>query len=78
MIWEEVEMASKRGTTKRGPGDRGTTKSELKRFSREAKAEVTRLLRRSRAGTITRTELDTGLREVRTQLKQMWVFIFKV
>ena len=71
-------MASKRDITKRGPGDRGTTKSELKRLSREAKAEVTRLLQRSRAGTITRTELDTGLREVRGQLKQMWVFIFKV
>lgn len=71
-------MASKRSTTKRGPGDRGTTKSELKRLSREAKAEVTRLLQRSRAGAITRAELDTGLREVRDQLKQMWVFIFKV
>ena len=71
-------MASKKSTTKRGPDDRGTTKSELKQLSREAKAEVTRLLQRSRAGTITRTELDTGLREVRGQLKQMWVFIFKV
>ena len=71
-------MASKRGTTKRGPRDRGTTKLELKRLSREAKAEVTRLLQRSRAGTITRAELDTGLREVGTQLEQMWFFIFKV
>jgi hypothetical protein len=70
-------MASKRSTTKRGPGDRGVTKSELKRLSREAKAEVARLLQRSRAGTITRGELDTGLREVQEQLKQMWVFIFK-
>jgi len=51
---------------------------ELKRLSREAKAEVTRLLQRSRAGTITRAELDTGLREVGTQLEQMWFFIFKV
>lgn len=71
-------MASKRSTTKRGPGDPGMTKSELKQLSRAAKAEVTRLLQRSRAGTITRTELDTGLKEVQAQLKQMWVFIFKV
>lgn len=78
MIWEEVEMASKRGTTKRGPGDRGTTKSELKRLSREAKTEVTRLLQRSRAGSITGAELDTGLREVRDQLKRMRVFIWRV
>ena len=71
-------MASKRSTTKTGPADRGTTKSELKRLSRDAKAEVTRLLQRSRAGTITRAELDTGLREVGAQLQQMHVFIFKV
>lgn len=71
-------MASKRSTTKREPGDRGSTKSELKRLSRDAKAEVTRLLQRSRAGTITRAELDTGLREVGAQLQQMHVFIFKV
>ena len=71
-------MASKRSTTRRGPDDRGTTKSDLKQLSREAKAEVTRLLQRSRAGTISRTELDTGLKEVRAQLKQMWVFIFKI
>jgi len=71
-------MASKRSTTKRESDDRGTTKSDLKQLSREAKAEVTRLLQRSRAGTITRAELDTGLREVQAQLKQMWVFIFKV
>ena len=69
-------MASKRSTTKRGPD--GRTKSELKRLSREAKAEVTRLLQRSRAGTITRAELNTGLREVRGDLARMWVFIFKV
>lgn len=71
-------MASKRSTTKRGPDERGTTKSDLKQLSREAKAEVKRLLQRSRAGTITRAELDTGLREVGAQLQQMHVFIFKV
>jgi hypothetical protein len=71
-------MASKRSTTKRGPGGRGTTKSELEQLSREAKAEVTRLLQRSRAGTITRIELDTGLKEVQARLREMWVFIFKV
>ena len=71
-------MASKKSTKKRGHDDRGTTKSELKQLSREAKAEVTRLLQRSRAGTITRAELDTGLREVQGQLKQMWVFIYRV
>lgn len=71
-------MASKRNTTKRAPADRGTTKSELKRLSREARAEVTRLLQRSRAGTITRADLNAGLREVGGDLKRIWVFIFKV
>jgi hypothetical protein len=71
-------MASKRSTTKRGPGDRGTIKSELKRLSREAKAEVTRLLQRSRAGAITGAELDTGLREVRDRLKQMDIFTHEI
>jgi ribosomal protein L21E len=71
-------MASKRSTTKRAPGNRGTTKSELKRVSREAKAEVTRLLQRSRAGEITRVQLDTGLREVRDKLMRIGVFIWRV
>jgi hypothetical protein len=71
-------MASKRSTTKRAPGARGTTKSELKRASREAKAEVTRLLRRSRAGDITRGELHTGLRELRHELDEIGVFIYRI
>jgi hypothetical protein len=71
-------MASKRTTTKRAPGNRGTTKAEIKRVSREAKAEVTRLLQRSRAGEITRLQLDTGLREVRHKLVRIGVFIWRV
>jgi hypothetical protein len=71
-------MASKRSTKKREPGDRGTTKSELKRVSREAKAEVTLLLQRSRAGAITGAELETGLREVRDQLTRIRVFIWRI
>ncbi len=75
---EEVEMASKNSITRTRPADRGTTKSELKQLSRGAKAEVSRLLKRSRAGTITGIELQTRLRELSSQLDQMWVFIFKV
>jgi len=69
-------MASKRSTTKKRP--RGTTRSELERVSREAKAEVTRLLQLSRAGAITGAELDTGLREVRHHLQRIGVFIFRI
>jgi hypothetical protein len=71
-------MASKRSTTKRGSGGRRTTKSELNRVSREAKAEVAQLLQLSRAGEITRDQLETGLREVRGQLMRIGVFIFRI
>jgi hypothetical protein len=75
-------MASKRSGTKRS-----LTKAEQRRLARAVKAkadinvlarrakrEVTRLLIQNWAGTITRRELQTGLREVRGKLNQMLVF----
>lgn len=40
-------------------------------LSHRAKAEVAKLLRRDQAGTITRKQLKTGLKEVEERLKRM-------
>lgn len=43
----------------------------LRKLSRRAQAEVARLIERDRTGTITRVQLQTGLKEVGEQLKLM-------
>jgi hypothetical protein len=50
----------------------------LRKLSRRARAEVASLLQRNRAGTITSVELNTGLKEVKRQLKQMSVHFYKI
>ena len=50
---------------------------ELRQLSRNAKAEAARLLGRHRAGDITRVELHTGLKDLQSQLKSMWVFLHR-
>ena len=67
-------MASKRTVGRRGSEKRPDAKDVLK-LSRRAKAEVEKLLKRNLAGTITRTQLDTGLEEIDEELKQMIHFV---
>jgi hypothetical protein len=67
-------MASKRTAARQGSGKRREAETVLK-LSRRAKAEVAKLLRRNQAGTITREQLKTGLKEVDERLKRMLAHI---
>jgi hypothetical protein len=70
-------MASKRTVTSTGSDKRRDAKAVLK-LSRRADAEVAKLLKRNKAGTITRVELNTGLKEVEHRLYRMMVFLNKL
>jgi hypothetical protein len=63
-------MTSKR-TVKRTRSGQGGELERLRKLSRRAQAEVARLIERDRTGTITRVQLQTGLKEVGEQLKLM-------
>jgi hypothetical protein len=66
-------MASKKKLTKSGSQ---TPKVRiLIQLSRRAKAEVVKLFKRTKAGTITKEELNTGLQKVEAPLKQMLNYI---
>jgi hypothetical protein len=72
-------MASKRTTARKPPSKRRKlTKTQLiKRYER-AQAEVAKLLKRHRGGTLTRVDLKAGLDEIEGQLRLMephdWYF----
>lgn len=69
-------MASKKRRVRRHrPGKTGKPPAVLK-LSGRARDEVADLLERSRAGTITRVDLQTGLKEVKAQLGVVSTFIF--
>jgi hypothetical protein len=63
-------MASKK-TVKRSGSKQGLELERVRKISRRARAEVARLLKRNQSGTITRVQLQTGLKEVKERLKQM-------
>jgi hypothetical protein len=63
-------MASKKPVKRRG-SNKGQELERVRKISRRARAEVARLLKRNQSGTITRVQLQTGLKEVKEQLKQM-------
>lgn len=65
-------MAAKRTTTrKRASKRRKLTKTQLiKRYER-ARAEVAKLLKRHRGGTLTRVKLKAGLEEIKDHLRLM-------
>jgi hypothetical protein len=56
-------MASRRTVKKRKP--------QGPDLARRAKAEVARLLKRTKAGTITRVQLQTGLKDVEELLENL-------
>ena len=70
-------MASKKNVARRGSGKRRDAEIVLE-LSRRAKAEVTRLLKDNRGGTVGRRELDTGLKEVEQRLKRMMVHVQRI
>jgi hypothetical protein len=63
-------MASKK-PVKRSGSKQGQELERLRKISRRARAEVAMLLKRNQSGTINRVQLQTGLKEVKEQLKQM-------
>ena len=62
-------MGSQRKVGKKRSGE--SPAEDVLRLSRKAKVEVKRLLKRTRAGTLTRVKLETGLKEVEGRLKKM-------
>lgn len=67
-------MAAKKSVKKK-PADAAPENRILIQLSRRAKREVDKLLKRSEAGTITGTDLSSGLKEAGTSLKQMRDYI---
>jgi hypothetical protein len=67
-------MASKKKVAKRGSNKTPKVKILIE-LSRRARREVEKLLRSSKAGTITKAELNTGLKQAEAPLKQMLVYI---
>jgi len=63
-------MASRRPVKKREP-HQGRDLKRLRKLQRRAEAEVERLLKRTKAGNITRAQLQTGLEEVRDWLTNL-------
>ena len=63
-------MASRRTVKKREP-HQGLDLKRFRKLQRRAEAEVARLLKRTKAGTITRVQLLTGLKEVRDSLTNL-------
>jgi hypothetical protein len=67
-------MKSKRTGTKRRSKSRVKTRASLQVLATRAKAEVARLLKRNREGTITRRALQTGLKEIKDDMTRILVF----
>jgi hypothetical protein len=61
------------GSKKKGVASKYSKKQakEVLALTRRAKAEVETLLKRDRAGTLSRSQLVTGLKEVDGRLKRM-------
>jgi hypothetical protein len=70
---EVLNMASKRTVPRKRSGKRGSLKT-VRKLTRSARTDLARLLQRNQAGTITRVELDTGLKEVKRRLERLMFF----
>jgi hypothetical protein len=67
-------MAAKKGYTRK-TSDKQKQAKEALELSASARAEIARLLKDGRKGTITRLEMQTGLEEVDERLKRILAFI---
>jgi plasmid stabilization system protein ParE len=67
-------MGSKKTVRKTGSGARRSVNT-TRALARSAQAELARLLKRNEAGTVTRVQLHTGLKEVNQQLKVLRIHI---
>lgn len=64
-------MASRKTTTQKtsGKGRKGKTRAQLKKLLKKAEAEIEKLLKGDRAGTLTRVRLRCGLEEIEEHLR---------
>lgn len=69
----DYDMGSKK-TAKRKVTDKRGSLSELRKLTRKAQKEVAELLADEQAGTITRTELHTGLECLKQELHMIGIF----
>jgi hypothetical protein len=67
-------MASKRSRKKKSP-DKNKKAQEALELSAKARAEIAKLLKDDQKGTLTRSELETGLEEIDSRLKRILGFI---
>ena len=69
-------MATRR-PAKKGPAKKSGAKKSARKKSvlQKARQEIRELLRQERAGTLTRRELEAGLKEIDKSLEIMDVFI---
>jgi hypothetical protein len=70
-------MASKSNVRRRRSDKRGKAEKVLE-LSRDAEAEAAKLLKGSQRGTITKVELNIGLRELDTRLKRIMHLVLRI
>lgn len=70
-------MASRRTVKKREPRQ-GRDLQRLRKLQRRAQSEVARLLKGTQTGTLTRVQLQTGLKEVRGWLKRINLHFYRL
>jgi hypothetical protein len=70
-------MAPKRTGTRTRPVDAQSLKT-VRELTRRARVELTRLLGQNRRGTITRVKLETGLKELQTQLEKILMHEYRL
>ena len=71
-------MTPKRSDRKKEASDYESSLKTVRKLTRRARAELTELLMRNRGGDITRTELETGLKELRKRLKRILIHEYKL
>jgi hypothetical protein len=70
-------MASRKNITRRESDHRREAETVLD-LRKRAEEVAAKLLKQSQAGTITRMELKTGLKEIEKRLKRMHILINKI
>jgi hypothetical protein len=70
----DYNMAAKKKNATRRASDKPSKRKEFLELLEKARGEVTTLLKREKAGTLTERELQTGLVELRQDVRRMLAF----
>jgi hypothetical protein len=70
-------MASTRTGTRTRPVDARSLKT-VRELTRRARVELAKLLGQNRRGTITRVKLETGLKELQTQMEKILMHEYRL